>query len=129
MENELIPILKLKDMNVSMLTFLKAAIKKLPILSEFFLERERLLSERDKLHSELADLTEGYSGRDISVVCREAAMEPIRSLQKTGVFEKEERIESLPPVTREDFLSAIENIRPATSPEDVKKYLDWAEGS
>ncbi|MHA1479845.1 MAG: AAA family ATPase [Candidatus Thorarchaeota archaeon] len=80
-------------------------------------------------YSELADLSEGYSGREISVVCREAAMEPIRDLQKTGRMEDEEEIFDIRPVSREDFLLAIENIRPAISPEEVKKYIDWAEGS
>ncbi|MEE9540817.1 MAG: AAA family ATPase, partial [Candidatus Thorarchaeota archaeon] len=78
---------------------------------------------------ELASLSEGYSGRDIGVVCREAAMEPIRDLQKTGRMEEEAAILNLRPVSREDFLGAIENIRPATSPEGIKKYIDWAEGS
>ncbi|MHA1588490.1 MAG: hypothetical protein ACTSV9_06920, partial [Candidatus Thorarchaeota archaeon] len=78
---------------------------------------------------ELSSLSEGYSGRDIGVVCREAAMEPIRDLQKTGRMEEEAAILNLRPVSREDFLGAIENIRPATSPEDIKKYIDWAEGS
>jgi len=78
---------------------------------------------------ELASLSEGYSGRDIGVVCREAAMEPIRDLQKTGRMEEDAEILNLRPVSREDFLGAIENIRPATSPEDIKKYIDWAEGS
>ena len=80
-------------------------------------------------YEELADLTEGYSGRDISVVCREAALEPIRDLQRTGRMEDEQEILDIRPVSRDDFLHAIENIRPATPPEDVKKYIDWAEGS
>ncbi|MBY8999208.1 MAG: HAD hydrolase-like protein [Candidatus Thorarchaeota archaeon] len=78
---------------------------------------------------EMADLTEGYSGRDISIVCREAAMEPIRDLQRTGRMDDEREILDIRPVSRDDFLSAIENIRPATPPEDVKRYIDWAEGS
>lgn len=80
-------------------------------------------------YEELADLTEGYSGRDISVVCREAAMEPIRELQRTGRMDDEREILNVRPVSREDLLKAIENIRPATPPEDVKRYIDWAEGS
>ncbi len=80
-------------------------------------------------YDELADLTEGYSGRDISVVCREAAMEPIRDLQRTGRMDDEQEILDIRPVSRDDFLHAVENIRPATPPEDVKKYIDWAEGS
>jgi vacuolar protein-sorting-associated protein 4 len=80
-------------------------------------------------YEELADLTEGYSGRDISVVCREAAMEPIRDLQRSGRMDDEQEILDIRPVSRDDFLHAIENIRPATAPEDVKKYIDWAEGS
>lgn len=80
-------------------------------------------------YDELSDLTEGYSGRDISVVCREAAMEPIRELQRTGRMDDEREILDIRPVSREDFMEAIENIRPATPPEDVRKYIDWAEGS
>ena len=80
-------------------------------------------------YHEFADLTEGYSGRDISIVCREAAMEPIRDLQRSGRMDEEQEIIDIRPVSRDDFLNAIENIRPATGPEDVKKYIDWAEGS
>ncbi len=80
-------------------------------------------------YGELADLSEGYSGRDLSIVCKEAAMEPIRELQVSGRMDEEEEILELRAVSREDFLDAIENIRPATSPEDLKRYTDWAEGS
>ncbi len=95
----------------------------------FEIHMEEIEVAPDVDYDELADLSEGYSGRDISVVCREAAMEPIRDLQRTGRMDEEEEILEIRPVSREDFLHAIENIRPATSPEDVKKYIDWAEGS
>ncbi|MFX1484299.1 MAG: AAA family ATPase, partial [Promethearchaeota archaeon] len=74
-------------------------------------------------YDEMADLTEGYSGRDISVVCREAAMEPIRDLQRSGRMDEAQEILDIRPVSRDDFLHAIENIRPATPPEDVKRYI------
>jgi vacuolar protein-sorting-associated protein 4 len=80
-------------------------------------------------YDEIADLCEGYSGRDLSVVCREAAMEPIRDLQRSGRMDDKEEIEELRPVMRNDFIAAIENIRPATSPEDIQRYISWAEGS
>ncbi|MFW9907043.1 MAG: AAA family ATPase [Candidatus Thorarchaeota archaeon] len=95
----------------------------------FEIHMEDIEIDADVDYSELADLCEGYSGRDLSIVCREAAMEPIRDLQISGKMEEEEEIVELRRVSREDFLRAIENIRPATSPEDLKKYVDWAEGS
>ena len=78
---------------------------------------------------ELADLTDGYSGRDISVVCREAAMEPIRDLQRVGKLDSDRARLELRPVSRDDFLRAIENIGPGTTPEDVRKYIEWGEAS
>ncbi|MHA2160892.1 MAG: AAA family ATPase [Candidatus Thorarchaeota archaeon] len=98
-------------------------------MSIFQIHMEDIEVSSDVDYDELADLSEGYSGRDISVVCREASMEPIRDLQKTGRLEDEEEILELRLVSREDFLNAIDNIRPATSPEDIKRYIDWAEGS
>ncbi len=94
---------------------------------EIHLEDVELAPEVD--FGELADLSEGYSGREISVICREAAMEPIRDLQISGRMDSEEEIVELRPVSRDDFLRAVENIRPATSPEQLKRYTDWAEGS
>ncbi|MGQ4870750.1 MAG: AAA family ATPase [Candidatus Thorarchaeota archaeon] len=76
---------------------------------------------------ELADLTAGYSGRDISIVCREAAMEPIRDLQRDGRMDQEGEILDVRPVERGDFLRAIDSIKPTTSPEDIRRYVEWAE--
>jgi vacuolar protein-sorting-associated protein 4 len=95
----------------------------------FEIHMEEIEVGEDVDYGEFADLCEGYSGRDISIICREAAMEPIRDLQVSGRMESEEEIVELRPVMRADFLRAIENIKPATSPEDLMKYTDWAEGS
>ncbi|MHA1652435.1 MAG: AAA family ATPase [Candidatus Thorarchaeota archaeon] len=76
---------------------------------------------------ELAALTAGYSGRDISIVCREAAMEPIRDLQRDGRMDQEGEILDVRPVERGDFLRAIDSIKPTTSPEDIRRYVEWAE--
>ncbi len=76
---------------------------------------------------DLADLTEGYSGRDISVICREAAMEPIRELQRTGQLSSDGLTPVLRPVSMDDFLYAIDLTRPAIRANDISRYVSWAE--
>ena len=94
---------------------------------EIQMEGVSMSSEID--FEELADLTEGYSGRDITVVCREAAMEPIRDLQRGEETDRDGTVSELRPVSRADFLRAIESIGPGTPPEDVRKYIEWGEAS
>ena len=59
---------------------------------------------------ELAKMTDGYTGADIEAVCREAGMIVIR---KGKVRKKNFK------VTMEDFLEAMNNIRPSLSSNDV----------
>ncbi len=92
----------------------------------FEIHMEEIEVSPDVDYLELADLTEGYSGRDISVVCREAAMEPIRELQPDGIEDREEEVLDLRPVDRGDFLSAIERVKPTTPPEMIRRYIEWA---
>ncbi|OYT50502.1 AAA family ATPase [Candidatus Bathyarchaeota archaeon ex4484_135] len=74
--------------------------------------------------NELAELTVGYSGSDIRLVCREAAMEPVREVMSEGPPEGEVEIR---PVCREDFVKALRKVKPMTKPSDVMRYLRWAE--
>lgn len=65
----------------------------------------------------LVEKTEGYSGSDIRLVCKEAAMQPLRRLM-AHLEDKEEVVpeEELPqigPVTREDIETALRNTRPS----------------
>ncbi|TFF94388.1 AAA family ATPase, partial [Candidatus Thorarchaeota archaeon] len=63
----------------------------------------------------LAEMTEGYSGADIEGLCREAAMAAVREDWKAK------------PVSMKDFESAMEEIRPSISEEDLKRYQGQAE--
>ena len=84
---------------------------------------------------ELIKLTDGYSGADISIVCREAALMPMRrQLSGTVVRDNILKYGKLPdqlqdkldiPITQEDITTAIKNISKSVSDKDLKKYEEW----
>ncbi|MBN2153047.1 MAG: ATP-binding protein [Candidatus Lokiarchaeota archaeon] len=73
---------------------------------------------------ELARLSVGYSGADISLVCREAIMVPLRELDIGGTIGKD--TVELRPVERKDFLDALDVQKPVSTPEDLKRYKEWS---
>lgn len=68
-------------------------------------------------------MSEGYSGADMTNLCKEASMGPIRSIpfSQLEVYSKEE----VRHVTVEDFKQALEDVIPSVSQKDLKVYLDW----
>ncbi|HME54617.1 MAG TPA: ATP-binding protein [Candidatus Lokiarchaeia archaeon] len=81
---------------------------------------------RDVNFDELARISVGYSGSDISLVAREAIMVPLRELDISSAIVKDSKV-NLRPVTRKDFLNALEVQKPVSTPEDVKHFKDWSE--
>jgi SpoVK/Ycf46/Vps4 family AAA+-type ATPase len=77
-------------------------------------------------YDELADVTEGYSGSDIAIVCREVIMRPIRELDKAGSLESNTEVQ-VRPINREDFEQALRKIRPTVSDEEIQRFEDWRE--
>ena len=82
----------------------------------------------------LVQKTEGYSGHDISSVCREASLMNMRRklMSENGTMDllkmanKETFINDLEaPVSQSDILSAIKNISKSVSGNDVKKFEEW----
>ncbi|XP_043267467.1 fidgetin-like protein 1 [Venturia canescens] len=71
----------------------------------------------------VAELTEHYSGADMTNLCKEASMGPIRSIP----FEMLENIrkEDVRRVTAEDFNSALIHVRPSVSQSDLGLYVNW----
>jgi len=91
---------------------------------------------------ELARRMDGYSGADITNVCRDAAMMPMREklmqLSATQMKNISEGLHSTPsfayvcidsidefnrPVTMADFSGALAKISPSVSPHDLERFV------
>lgn len=82
------------------------------------------LTEEDFV--ELGVRSEGYSGRDISNVCRETIMIPIRELDMSGVLENSNQEVNVRDVTLNDFKKTLKKVKPMIDKTDLKHYQDWA---
>ena len=86
-------------------------------------------------YDELADLTEGYSGRDIANACKEAIMQMLREAnpdiytKTTGPLTLQQLQQAkyrVKPITRKHLLQALQKTKPATTQEELQKYKEWA---
>ncbi|KAJ3552155.1 hypothetical protein NP233_g12948 [Leucocoprinus birnbaumii] len=105
----------------------------------------------------LAERTDGYSGSDISIVVRDALMQPVRKVINATHFkqvqdeegktkwtpcspgaqgakemswsdiESDELLE--PPLKVADFLKSLESTKPTVTEADIKKHDDWTKES
>ncbi len=76
---------------------------------------------------ELGVRSEGYSGRDISNVCQEVIMIPIRELDMSGLLENSEQEVKVRDINIDDFKNTLKKVKPMTSDKALKQYQDWAE--
>lgn len=103
-------------------------------------------------YKKLAELSEGYSGSDISIAVQDALMQPVRLIQ-TATHYKPVEVDGQtkwtpcspgdaqahekswtdldgdqllePPLKVKDFVKAIKASRPTVSGEDLKRNADW----
>lgn len=101
----------------------------------------------------VAEQTEGYSGADLEILCRDAAFEPLKLAQRTvkfrqvningktmympmemdakgnfvttSVYDLPERSLVLPELTRSDLERAAARSKPSVSPSDLAQYEEW----
>ncbi|XP_044741600.1 katanin p60 ATPase-containing subunit A-like 1 [Chrysoperla carnea] len=77
---------------------------------------------------DIAKRLKGYSGADITNVCRDASM---MSMRRKIAGLRPDQIRQLPreeldlPVTNQDFTEALEKCNKSVSKEDLDKYLRW----
>ena len=107
----------------------------------------------DSEYRELANRIENYSGSDIEVLCKDAAMEPLRFAQTTNKFRKLANgkftpvdprtpadgynvIEStvydlpdnsleLPALSLQDFIKSTKRSKSSVSPKDLLEFEEW----
>lgn len=77
----------------------------------------------------LVEKTKGYSGADINNVCREAALMPMRRKilgRKINVHDIPDMKDEFDvPLTMEDFLDALKNVKTSVGSTFLKEYAEW----
>ncbi|KUJ14803.1 AAA-domain-containing protein [Mollisia scopiformis] len=71
----------------------------------------------------LVELTDGFSGSDITALAKDAAMGPLRSL---GEALLQMSMDEIRPIQFCDFEASLVNIRPSVSKQGLKEFEDWA---
>ncbi|TKJ26770.1 MAG: cell division protein [Promethearchaeota archaeon Loki_b31] len=82
------------------------------------------LTEEDFI--ELGVRSERYSGRDISNVCREVIMLPIRELDMSGLLENSDQEIIVRDINLKDFTKTLKKVKPMTTNAALKRYEQWA---
>jgi len=71
----------------------------------------------------IAEKSAGYSGADMTNLCKEASMEPIRSIPFSQL--ENIKMEDVRHITSHDFDEALINVRPSVSQSDLNIYIEW----
>lgn len=74
---------------------------------------------------DIASKTEGFSGADMSVLCHEAVMEPVRNISYSEITNL--HASQIRPVAYQDFRAALKSVRASVSQKDLQQYIDWNE--
>ncbi|XP_048195529.1 fidgetin-like protein 1 [Perognathus longimembris pacificus] len=67
--------------------------------------------------------SEGFSGADMTQLCREASLGPIRSLHMADIATITP--DQVRPIAYIDFENAFRTVRPSVSPKDLELYENW----
>lgn len=80
----------------------------------------------------LVEMTEGYSGADVTNICREAAMMGLRLRMRQARAEGKSiaQMQNLKdevdvPVGQDDFVQALKNVQKSVGTEDLQNFSDW----
>ncbi|XP_054427254.1 fidgetin-like protein 1 [Pteronotus mesoamericanus] len=86
------------------------------------MSREQCRLSKDELEL-VVQRSEGFSGADVTQLCREASLGPIRSLQTVDIATI--AADQVPPIAYVDFENAFRTVRPSVSPKDLELYENW----
>lgn len=90
-------------------------------ISKLLQYQKHTLLEEDL--DKLVELTESFSGSDITLLAKDSAMGPLRSLGDKLLSTPTEEIR---PIQLSDFIDSLKYIRPSVSSEGLGEYEKWA---
>lgn len=82
---------------------------------------QRSLTDADL--QRICEETKGYSCSDVTHLCKEAAMGPIRCIGPENI--KTVSIDQVRPIILNDFLDALRQVRASVAQDDLNYYLEW----
>ncbi|KAM5581991.1 ATPase family AAA domain-containing protein FIGL1 [Rosa sericea] len=92
---------------------------------ENLLEKDGLFKLSREDIDNICKLTEGYSGSDMKNLVKDACMGPLREALRQGIEITKLKKEDMRPVTFQDFESALHEVRPSVSLNELGTYDDW----
>ncbi|SGZ55857.1 CIC11C00000002333 [Sungouiella intermedia] len=90
-------------------------------ISKLLAYQKNTLLEED--YDKLVELTRGFSGSDITLLAKDSAMGPLRSLGDKLLSTPTDQIR---PIQLEDFVESLKYIRPSVSSEGLVEYENWS---
>lgn len=72
----------------------------------------------------LARKTDGFSGADLTSLCQDAAMGPIR---EAGSQAENMKMEDFNPISKKHFKQSLRNTKASVAPSDLDAYIKWNE--
>lgn len=90
-------------------------------ISKLLAYQKNTLLEDD--YEKLVELTNGFSGSDITLLAKDSAMGPLRSLGDKLLSTPTDQIRS---IQLEDFVESLKYIRPSVSSEGLEEYENWS---
>lgn len=94
---------------------------RLQIVTNLMAQEKNQLREQE-LES-VVSATEGFSGADMTQLCKEAALGPIRSIQLNDITTI--TAAQVRPILYSDFQEALKTVRPSVSSKDLELYEEW----
>lgn len=65
----------------------------------------------------------GYSGADMSNLCKEAALGPVRDISIDDI--ETVTLSQVRPINSQDFSQGVKQVRASVAGSDLSLYLDW----
>lgn len=108
--------------------FAKRVYVALPTEETRFILLKNLLGKNgnpldEKQLTQLARMTGGYSGSDLTALAKDAALGPIRELGPEQV--RNMAASKVRNIEYKDFVNSLQRVKPSVSPQTLDLYIQW----